>query len=160
MTVWQMGSVRRIDWILNDMLHLATEIIVISLQVWIILWNVPCSFVRWMEIDTRGIHYLQGCYLSPHKYQSVTAVVKIVRVACVEELQSLVTLLIYFSYRKIQVIAKPSFMLLLTGEIYEWAVCLLLHFTFKSWSCRDPFFFGLQYAVDQDCSHWPVVWSG
>jgi hypothetical protein len=43
-------------------------------------------------------------------------------------------------------------------ELYEWAFCLL-HFTFMCWSCRDPFF-GLQYAVVQNCNQWPVVWSG
>jgi len=44
-------------------------------------------------------------------------------------------------------------------EVYEWAFCLLLHFTFMCWSCRDPCF-GLQYAVDQNYNRWPVVWSG
>jgi len=79
-------------------------------------------------------------------------------VACVEELQSLVTHLIYFTHRKIQVIAKPIAVLLSTKMSYiseHFGYC----YTFMCWSCRDPFF-GLQYAVDQNYNQWPVVWSG
>jgi len=79
-------------------------------------------------------------------------------VACVEELQSLVTHLIYFTHRKIQVTTKPSVVLQSTKmSFYELAFCLLWHCT--CWSCRDPCF-GLQYAVDQNCNQWPMVWSG
>jgi hypothetical protein len=48
----------------------------------------------------------------------VTAEVQSLIVACDEELQSLVTHLIDFSRRKIQVIAKPSIVLLPTKMSY------------------------------------------
>lgn len=65
--------------------------------------------------------------------------------ACVEELQSLVTHLIYFTHRKIQVIAKPNVLLLSTKMSFmseQFAYC---YTTFTCWSSREPCF-GLQYA--------------
>jgi len=61
-------------------------------------------------------------------------------VACVEELQSLVTHLIHFTHRKIQVIAKPTVVLLTTKMSYMSEILLIVTLYFYMLFLQGPLF--------------------
>ena len=157
----QMGSIRNIDWVLNDMLFPSVEIILISIQVWIFLSEM-CLAALWderklIQVELNIFRVATFLPRSIHLWQQKLSPLIVTCRRTVKCCEPCWCTSVTENYRALWNIVLCS----LQQRLVLWMnrVCLLLHITFPCWSCRDCCFC-LQYAVGQDWINWQVLWSG
>lgn len=143
-----MGSVRRTDWILNDSLHLSTEIILIYVQVWLLFCEM-CLAALWDEkklIQVEFIIFRVATFLPisinlwQQKYKYLNCGV------CRGIAKSCDTFDLLHSQKNTSHCKTQCFVAIHKDEFYEWAVCLLLHY-FYLLVLQGPLFWSIRIAV-------------
>jgi len=156
LTVWQMGSVRRIYWILNDLLHRSTEIILISVQVWLLFCEM-CLAALWDERKLIQVEFAIfriatflpiSINLWQQKYKDLNCGMCGGIAKSCDPLWSTSLTEKYKSLQNPMFCCYPQRWILWVSSLLIVTLLLLV----------GPA--GTPVLVDQNCSQWPMVWSG